>query len=432
MIVDFARRACLWVLIAIISLSATTASAQLYINEIYFDPPGESLDLISEYVELRGDPNTPLADHYLIFLENEQSATADPGEIEYFFDLGSLSAPKIGTNGFLRLRQAGNPYSAAAPGTTDLVNTIGSFSWSSGGSSSVGFKGEANKNRLENSGFTAMLIKNNGGVATRPFVATTDPNSPRIDLDWDNDNELDDDPNEVESGAVFLANWTIFDSIGLNSEATDIDGFLYAQTNFSAGTPAAGPNIPAGAVFIDVGYEIEIIARWGNSTGSAPADWHVSNVTNETAAGFDGPADYRQSGEPHGLSDPNQFVETSQGVPYGTYMVNTPGAPNVYIQDGDYDPVYDGEEFVFDGDVDGNDFLAWQRNFGYGNGLYATREHGDGDLNRTVDGGDLALWEANYGTAPPLSAALANVPEPSAFVLLSVAAAVLLNARRLV
>jgi len=31
-----------------------------------------------------------------------------------------------------------------------------------------------------------------------------------------------------------------------------------------------------------------------------------------------------------------------------------------------------------------------------------------------------------------LSAALANVPEPSAFVLLSVAAAVLLNARRLV
>jgi hypothetical protein len=82
--------------------------------------------------------------------------------------------------------------------------------------------------------------------------------------------------------------------------------------------------------------------------------------------------------------------------------------------------------------VDGNDFLAWQRNVGFGSGLYATRQHGDGDLNRTVDGGDLALWEANYGTQlpPPLTAAVSAVPEPTSCLLLSVAALVLLKSRR--
>lgn len=424
----FAVQVSLSIVAGWIALSTSTASAQMYINEIYFDPPGSSLDLIQEYIELRGDPDASLADHYLIFLENENSATADPGEVEYIFDLGSLSVPKLGSNGFLRLRQAGNSYSAAAPGTTDLVNTATAFSWGTTGNSTVGFSGEAGKNRIENSGFTAMLIKNNGGAGTVPFVATSDPNSPRIDLDEDDNNELDP--------GGFLASWSVLDSIGVNSEGSDVDGLLYAPINFSAGSPDANNpgvgHVPPGATFVDVGYEIEILARWGNSTGSEQADWHASNITNDSLAGFDGPADYRQSAEPHGVGTPSQFVESSQGVPYGTYMVDTPGAPNVYILDGDYDPVYDGEEYVFNGIVDGSDFLAWQRNVGFGGGLYATRQHGDGDLNRTVDGGDLALWEANYGAQlpPPLAAAASAVPEPSTSLLLSVAAMVLLKARR--
>jgi PEP-CTERM motif len=427
MTLDFARRAGLWVLIGIISLSVSTATAQMYINEIYFDPPGSSLDLVQEYIELRGDPNASLADHYLIFLENEHSATADPGEVEYIFDLGSLSTPKLGSNGFLRLRQAGNSYSPAAPGTTDLVNTATSFTWGTTGNSTVGFSGEAGKSIIENSGFTAMLIKNNGGAASVPFVATSDPNSPRIDLDENDDNEFDP--------GGYLANWTVLDSIGINSEASDSNGFLYAPINFSAGSPDPNNpgvgNVSAGAKFVDVGYEIEYIARWGNSTGSDQTDWNAANLTNDGQSGFDGPADYRQSGDPHGVGTPNQFVETSQGVPYGTYMVDTPGAENEYILDGDYDPVYDGEEYVFNGVVDGDDFLAWQRNVGFGGGFYATRQHGDGNLDRTVDGADLAIWEANYGMQlpTPLTAPLARVPEPTTLLLFGLATAVLVTKR---
>jgi hypothetical protein len=57
-------------------------------------------------------------------------------------------------------------------------------------------------------------------------------------------------------------------------------------------------------------------------------------------------------------------------------------------------------DFDADGDVDGGDFLIWQRGFG-----------------TTYDAADLADWKANFGTAPSISA----VPEPST-VLLSICA----------
>ncbi|TWU29949.1 hypothetical protein [Bythopirellula polymerisocia] len=52
-------------------------------------------------------------------------------------------------------------------------------------------------------------------------------------------------------------------------------------------------------------------------------------------------------------------------------------------------------DFDFDGDVDGRDFLVWQRNTSVGN---------------------LSDWQANYGT--PLTAAATAVPEPNVLVLL--------------
>lgn len=427
MMFDYARRACLMVLIGIFGTSATTVLARMYINEIYFDPPGMG-DLVFEYVELKGDPNTSLANHYLVFLENETSATANPGQIEALFDLGSLSVPKLGANGFLTLRQTNNPYSVLNSMSNNLQNTTESYGWGIN-SSTVGWDDEVGGDFdgiIENSGFTAMLIRNDGGTGSAPYIPVG-PNPSLVDLDADDDNELD-------TGGI-LANWTVLDSIGVNSEASDINGFLYAPINFSAASPDPNMpgvgNVPAGAEFVDVGYEIEYLGRWGDSTGSTRSDWHVANLTDDGGSGFDGPADFRQAGDPHSVNTPNQFVETSQGVPYGTKLADTLGSPNLYILDGDYDPVYDGEEYVFNGVVDGDDFLAWQRNFGFGGGLYATRQHGDGNLDRTVDGGDLAIWEANYGNSlpVPLTSSLAIVPEPSTLLLLGLATVVLLNTR---
>jgi hypothetical protein len=67
-------------------------------------------------------------------------------------------------------------------------------------------------------------------------------------------------------------------------------------------------------------------------------------------------------------------------------------------------------DFDVDGDVDGNDFLVWQRGLG-----------------TTHSAATLATWKANFGA--PAVAAAGAVPEPSSIVLL-LAAGMLLAARR--
>jgi autotransporter-associated beta strand protein len=59
-------------------------------------------------------------------------------------------------------------------------------------------------------------------------------------------------------------------------------------------------------------------------------------------------------------------------------------------------------DFDGDGDVDGRDFLAWQR----------------GQSPNPLSAGDLAVWQANYGQAGPLTASSTAVPEPGATVLI--------------
>jgi CSLREA domain-containing protein len=54
--------------------------------------------------------------------------------------------------------------------------------------------------------------------------------------------------------------------------------------------------------------------------------------------------------------------------------------------------------FDVDDDVDGFDFLAWQRGFG-ATGAAATRANGNADGDSDVDGADLAAWRAQFGVA---------------------------------
>jgi hypothetical protein len=58
--------------------------------------------------------------------------------------------------------------------------------------------------------------------------------------------------------------------------------------------------------------------------------------------------------------------------------------------------------------VDGNDFLVWQRNFGVPETGY--------------DADDLADWKSAYGNAPPATAVIQAIPEPSALGLLAAGA----------
>jgi hypothetical protein len=77
-------------------------------------------------------------------------------------------------------------------------------------------------------------------------------------------------------------------------------------------------------------------------------------------------------------------------------------------------------DFNGDGDVDGRDFLAWQR--GHGILTEALPENGDANGDGAVDSADLACWSEQYGTNPndllaftggALQSVSLVVPEPS-------------------
>lgn len=86
-------------------------------------------------------------------------------------------------------------------------------------------------------------------------------------------------------------------------------------------------------------------------------------------------------------------------------------------------------DFNSDGDVDGQDFLAWQRGYGIP-APNAAKANGDADNDRYVDGDDLGIWKGELGTggaaataallsesieaAPAAIAELAAVESPSA------------------
>jgi hypothetical protein len=64
-------------------------------------------------------------------------------------------------------------------------------------------------------------------------------------------------------------------------------------------------------------------------------------------------------------------------------------------------------DFDLDGDVDGADFLAWQRGVGLAEG--ATLGDGDATGEGAVDAADLTVWSGAFDSAPGLR----SVPEPT-------------------
>ena len=83
-------------------------------------------------------------------------------------------------------------------------------------------------------------------------------------------------------------------------------------------------------------------------------------------------------------------------------------------------PAEDDADFDGDGDIDGEDFLTWQRNLGTGD-----QTQGDADGDGNIDNLDLDVWKAQFGTS---TVAAGAIPEPAtlalaAFGLLAAAAA---------
>ena len=394
------------------------------------DPGGSGEDEVDEYIELRGTPSMSLDDHYLIFIENEDTPQKDgeAGEIDNIFDLNGVA---LGTNGFLTLRQKNSPYSVAA-GTTDLVNdgpnnSAGPFNnippgYGSGANSTIGASDRASEGnpypegKIENGGFTAMLIHNNSG--SPPVLGT--------DLDVGNDG-LD-----IPTGQD---GWNILDSVGVHGEEGEATfGMLYAAVNFSPDS-VANPGIPADAEYNVTGFEIEYIGRWGNSTGQTADDWHASNLTDDSGAGSTGKPDWRQSFS--GAHPPNDrdsttpapaqslsSLESNKSVPYGTKMTTTLGAANFML--GDYNR---------DGMINAADYTVWFDNKGQ-TGTEENHPDADGNHDFVVNQSDYLVFKGNFA-GPSTDGLLGSnavasgsaVPEPATWLLVA-ACSLLLPGRK--
>ena len=84
-------------------------------------------------------------------------------------------------------------------------------------------------------------------------------------------------------------------------------------------------------------------------------------------------------------------------------------------------------DFDGDGDVDGDDFLAWQTGFGTPSG--AMKSQGDYDNDGDVDGDDFLGWQDEFGS-PAAGNGSGAVPEPSSLALLAAGAGALAFRRR--
>lgn len=69
-------------------------------------------------------------------------------------------------------------------------------------------------------------------------------------------------------------------------------------------------------------------------------------------------------------------------------------------------------DFDFDLDVDGADFLVWQREVGA-----TLPSPADATRNGVVDAADVAVWQEHFGESPHSSPAATSIPEPLAMTL---------------
>ncbi len=131
---------------------------------------------------------------------------------------------------------------------------------------------------------------------------------------------------------------------------------------------------------------------------------------------------------------PGPIVGVSNSTAYASYKLQFPtirdpaagNADSMQIAEIQFfdTAVSSPADFDGDSDVDGADFLIWQRNVGVG----TTQPMGDADGNNVVDGADLAIWKSSFGAGATI--AVASIPEPHSAALVLLAATAVAAVRR--
>lgn len=98
---------------------------------------------------------------------------------------------------------------------------------------------------------------------------------------------------------------------------------------------------------------------------------------------------------------------------YGPYVLSITGPGNISVVE---PPQFLPGDFTENHSVDAADLAAWKN--GFDDELPATHMQGDADGDFDVDGNDFLVWQRDLGRPDAALAASATVPEPSAALLL--------------
>ena len=227
--------------------------------------------------------------------------------------------------------------------------------------------------------------------------------------------------NVDEAANIQLAIITPF-FINLDGLTTESDAFVGLSTNTIASTASIATGDPLrfnfenlelsfgeyyAAVFVN-------IDELGNVIPVLVSALHTDYIETEPGSGVYLP-ESNYDFDPNNPTD--YFTSTSNFLninEFGTFFAGFEGAGDAnFIAYFDYTfPDADPGDFDEDGDVDGRDFLIWQR----------------GDSPTPLSASDLSDWQNNYGTGGLV--ATVAVPEPHSLIILCVLGSGLLIGRR--
>jgi hypothetical protein len=235
-----------------------------------------------------------------------------------------------------------------------------------------------------------------------------------VAIDWDGDNAAD-------SSLAWGFRWDgAASGADMIRAAIDADPRLFAKLD---------PSGALGLAIYGVGYDLNGDSAFAIDDGTA---------FNAEGTAISGPADLAVSVDPGDLYREGWFTgvwnySTANANPWPTagWTYSVIGASSRALVDGAWDswaftstfrtaafaanalaaPSTLSADFDSDLDVDGGDFLIWQRGLGSG----AEHELGDANGDGVVDAIDLAAWNVQFGTSASVAAAGA-VPEPIALI----------------
>jgi hypothetical protein len=267
------------------------------------------------------------------------------------------------------------------------------------------------------------------------------------DLDYlqidKNDVNGQDNPLPIDSGATFPAGMTTpndaFDAAYVNTAQGAYPSALTAGTPIGPDSTfdfQEGDNYNAGGTTIRANRLIdEDQTQVDQQIGGLPPDKVTVPTDGPNFVGLNGEVRYlglkmdlnnadADGGGPFNYGWIGIRIDNEQdatGAVVGYAYETTPGAG---ILAGELGPFVANADYDDDGDVDGNDFLVWQRELG---SSVTAGTGADGDGNGQVNGLDLDLWRSNFGSATIAGeGAVAAVPEPASLLTASLSAVLIL------